>query len=174
MSGSTNKAVLFASASSEYAEIDSTLSITAYPFTIEAWVKTTSTSGTIGAFVVSSSGNQMFGLRMDASGYAYNYGRNTSGKLATSTTLVNTGAWFHVAAVFASATSRIIYVNGVDEDSDTASVLLPAVNRFSIGRMGDSSPGDYFNGTIDEVAVYDTALSATRLLAHYDARAVSE
>lgn len=170
ISGDSNTSVLLASASQQYAEIDSSLSITAYPFTIEAWVKTTATAdSTVGAFVVSTTNNQMFALRVDASGYAYNYARNTSGVLAESTTAVNDGYWHHIVAVFAASNDRTIYVDGVAEDTHAANVTLPAINRFSIGRMGDSSPGSYFNGTVDEVAVYDTALSASTILAHYNA-----
>lgn len=168
ISGDASTSVSLASASNQYAEIDSNLSITAYPFTIEAWVKTTATAdSTVGSFVVNTTNNQMFALRVDASGYAYTYARNTSGVLAESTTAVNDGDWHHIVAVFAASNDRTIYVDGYAEDTHTAAVTLPAINRFSIGRMGDTSPGSYFNGTVDEVAVYDTALSASTIASHY-------
>jgi hypothetical protein len=170
ISGDSNTSVLLASASSQYAEIDSNLSITAYPFTIEAWVKTTATAeGVVGSFVVNTANNQMFALRVSASGIAYTFARNTSGVLAESTTAVNDGNWHHIVAVFAASNDRIIYVDGAAEDTHAANVTLPAINRFSIGRLGDTSPGAYFTGTVDEVAVYDTALSASTILAHYNA-----
>ena len=170
ISGDSSTSVLLASASSQYAEIDSNLSITAYPFTIEAWVKTTATAeGVVGSFVVNTTNNQMFALRVSASGIAYTFARNTSGVLAESTTAVNDGNWHHIVAVFAASNDRIIYVDGAAEDTHAANVTLPAINRFSIGRLGDTSPGAYFNGTVDEVAVYDTALSASTILAHYNA-----
>lgn len=168
ISGDSNTSVLLAS--NEYAEIDSNLSITAYPFTIEAWVKTTATAdSTVGAFVVNTSNKKMFALRVDSSGHAYTFARNTSGVLATGTTAVNDGNWHHIVSVFAASNDRIIYVNGAAEGTHGASVTLPAINRFSIGRMGDTSPGSYFNGTVDEVAVYDAALSASTIAAHYTA-----
>jgi hypothetical protein len=39
---------------------------------------------------------------------------------------------------------------------------------FGIGRTG-SSATDYFNGSVDEVAFYPTALSSSRIFAHYTA-----
>ncbi|HBB04544.1 TPA: hypothetical protein DCZ39_06765 [Patescibacteria group bacterium] len=36
-------------------------------------------------------------------------------------------------------------------------------NRMTIGRMGDSSPDRYLNGAVDEVRVYDKALSQTEI-----------
>lgn len=126
ISGDASTSVSLASASNQYAEIDSNLSITAYPFTIEAWVKTTATAdSTVGSFVVNTTNNQMFALRVDASGYAYTYARNTSGVLAESTTAVNDGDWHHIVAVFAASNDRTIYVDGYAEDTHTAAVTLP-------------------------------------------------
>ena len=44
--------------------------------------------------------------------------------------------------------------------------LNTSTGVFAIGRTGNAS-SDYFRGSIDEVAVYPTALSATQVANHY-------
>ena len=49
-----------------------------------------------------------------------------------------------------------------------AGIVNTSTGILAIGRTGGSS-SDYFNGQIDEVAVYPTALPAARIGAHYAA-----
>lgn len=81
---------------------------------------------------------------------------------------VTQGVWSHVAATYDGATI-VLYVNGAQVSSQ-AYAASPASNGngFRIGRRWDS--GNYFAGTMDEAAVYATALSPARILAHYQAR----
>ena len=43
-----------------------------------------------------------------------------------------------------------------------------STGMLAIGRSGAASDG-YFNGAVDEVAVYPTALTASQVLNHYNA-----
>lgn len=86
---------------------------------------------------------------------------------------------YHVALVY-NGTDLRMYVNGVLVDTDAS---LPGLTftpsdqglRFRAGGDGygygsnGGSPGDGVTGKIDNVAVYDYALSAARVLAHYEA-----
>lgn len=95
----------------------------------------------------------------------------TSSSLATrySTTVRALNTWYHVAGVYnASARTLDIYVNGVLDDG-TLSGTVPAsqVNtsvNVNIGRKG-SGTGAYFNGLIDEVRVYNRALTQAEIQA---------
>jgi fibronectin type 3 domain-containing protein len=77
--------------------------------------------------------------------------------------------WYHVAAVFdAAARTLDIYVNGVLDNgilfgTVPASIANAGVN-VNIGRRSGQS-GYHFAGTIDEVRVYDHALSASEIAA---------
>ena len=78
-------------------------------------------------------------------------------------TTVTTGTWYHVACVFDSTAQTVsLYVNG----SFVTSAPTPA-NTLRIG--GDSSIGNYpggaqvWNGLIQDVRLYNVALSATDL-----------
>jgi len=79
---------------------------------------------------------------------------------------ISAGQWVHLAMTFAggnrtSANSKI-YINGVSQtlSGGTASALdLSDMDFIHIG--ADQTPNQEFNGLIDEVAIWDTALSAS-------------
>lgn len=92
-----------------------------------------------------------------------------------STTLVN-GTTYHVAATYDAATGVAkTYVNGLQDGSWTvaANPLKPAPSNLTLamGYSGASSPhsSSFFVGRVDEAAYYGAALSAARILAHYQA-----
>lgn len=81
---------------------------------------------------------------------------------------IHDGNWHHLALTVNLATSTmILYVDGAAGPSQvftTGAVLFPVFNNFEIGRLGrtgGSGPTDAFGGLIDDVQIYNTALSAT-------------
>jgi len=80
--------------------------------------------------------------------------------------LYGTGAltantWAHLAATYDGATMRL-YVNGVLVASRAqAGASATSANPLQIG--GDSIYGQYFTGMIDEVRIYNRALSVTEI-----------
>ncbi|GAA2726849.1 LamG-like jellyroll fold domain-containing protein [Cellulomonas aerilata] len=145
-------------------------------FTVEAWVKTSSTAG--GKIV--GYGNALTGgstsydrhLYMDNAGKIY-FGVNSNGtKTVSSTQSYNNGAWHHVAASLGSGGLKL-YVDGALVGSRTDATAGQAFRGY--WRIGGDSLGPswagtktsgYLNGSIDEVAVYPTALSATQIAGH--------
>jgi hypothetical protein len=60
-----------------------------------------------------------------------------------------------------------VYANGESQGSQTAAFSIAgAVADFVVGAEAGGS-GNHLAGTLDEVAVYDHALSADRVRAHY-------
>ena len=102
-------------------------------------------------------GPHTFGVAVSATG--------TSLTQRYSTTVRQLNTWYHVAGVYnAPARTLDIYVNGVLDNGVLvgkvpASQFDAAVN-VNIGRRGG---GFYFQGTIDEVRVYDRALSQAEI-----------
>jgi hypothetical protein len=78
--------------------------------------------------------------------------------------------WYHVAAVFGGGNVNY-YVNGQQAGVQTSldPTLPPDVAFTGLFQIGAGSPtGDWgFPGKIDEVAIYNTALSPARIAAHY-------
>lgn len=137
--------------------------------TAEAWVKATSwvsaasivdrkTTGNVGGYTLepaNSSGQINFWVDI---GGTWFYAQSAIG--------LTTGAWHYVAGVYDGAAIRV-YVDGALSGSTSAagSVNNPSGPQFAIGKNVSSSI--YFNGSIDEVAVYPYALPASRITAHY-------
>lgn len=83
---------------------------------------------------------------------------NTNGADSTidGGTMLPTGEWMHIAAVYDGSEVRI-YVNGeLDGSAPVAGDITQSDAELRIGR-GD--PAGYFQGTIDEVAILEAALT---------------
>lgn len=85
---------------------------------------------------------------------------------APNTTLVNTDTWHHVAVTVDLVTHILrIYVDGIQtgENNAVATAAFPAFNNFEIGRLGRKVPTDGYQGLVDDVQVYNEALTAERI-----------
>jgi hypothetical protein len=82
--------------------------------------------------------------------------------------------WNHVAAVYDQSTgTRRIYANGVEvaARTDAPITVTASSTDVTIGAFlqNPSTVGDLFHGSIDEIAFYNRALSASELLSIYQA-----
>jgi len=83
---------------------------------------------------------------------------------ASSATTLQAGTWYHLAATYDGTTMRV-YVDGALDGQATSTRSLPAItDPLRIGWDGTYYPT--LDGTIDEVALFDVALSAARVQAH--------
>lgn len=85
------------------------------------------------------------------------------GQIAIATTIPSLNVWYHVVGTF-DGTNAKIYVNGVLENSVAATAATNNDN-LNIGRENDNTR--YFNGLIDEVKIYNRALSSTEIAQEY-------
>jgi hypothetical protein len=78
--------------------------------------------------------------------------------------------WTHIALV-QDGTNVDIYVNGVSENnsSDAVAPALSNPPNATIGTYFYGGPTSFFNGTIDDVRIYNRALSAEEIQAIYEA-----
>ncbi|RXP49318.1 choice-of-anchor D domain-containing protein [Lutibacter sp. HS1-25] len=81
------------------------------------------------------------------------------GNTITSTNPIINGNWTHIA-VTTTAGKTIMYINGIPDNSDTNGGITDTSN-FLIGST--SSHTNYFKGQIDEVRVFDKALTENEL-----------
>ncbi|MDP3724574.1 MAG: DUF2341 domain-containing protein, partial [bacterium] len=85
---------------------------------------------------------------------------------AVSSTNVAANVWYHVAGTF-DGTTMTIFVNGVSENTATNG-LTNYSNVLQVGYSpGNISGDDYFNGLIDDVKIYNRALSANEIASDY-------
>jgi hypothetical protein len=134
-------------------------------FSVSAWIKTTASStGVIiqqrdpGGF----NGEYMFQVNANGTLKFMIYGNSAYQFDFNSTTAVNDGAWHLVTAV-RQGTTGTIYVDGVPAGTASGTVRALA-GTIGVGVGADIRDNtSYFNGTIDEVRIYDVALSALRI-----------
>jgi glucose/arabinose dehydrogenase len=143
--------------------------------TWEAWVYATGTPFDDGQIIAKSSdgggtGGWQFKTSPDTGPHTFGVGVSTNGSSNVqrySRTVRSLNTWYHVAGVYnAQARTLDIYVNGVI-DNGTLRGTVPAAQfdpaqSVTIGRR---TGGYYFQGRIDEVRVYNRALSAAEVQA---------
>jgi hypothetical protein len=137
--------------------------------TVEAWIKTTANSnpsaGGVQKVIVE------MGLMSTGTRFTFNLLNNNAIRLEVEgngingTTAVNDGQWHHVAGVYdpLAITKVALYLDGVLEASGnlTVTVNTAATGNIQIGRRCDGL--HYFNGTIDEVRVWNVARTASQI-----------
>ncbi len=156
--------------------------------TLSAWVKTVATADNRNVVVYAGSGSATqtyvdLGYSGTGSGAINDggagsaYARSRPGNVGSGAGVtgvwspdpVNDNEWNHlVVTLNVGDTSSLIslYVNGALEHSVTltgTSHGLPTLNTFSVGRLDRGSPTDYFEGLIDDVQVYSTALTGSQV-----------
>ncbi|MBB5351795.1 uncharacterized protein YaaQ [Haloferula luteola] len=149
--------------------------------TITAWIKSSDTSS--GRNVAISASNSALAnsyVDMSIVGEGVNFGSlngrlrpngniNNSELFSTSSTdpvLVNDDAWHHVAlTIDLATTTQRLFVDGspVAENQAIAATILPMFNSFEVGRLGRAVPTDAFAGLMDDIQIYNEALSEERI-----------
>jgi hypothetical protein len=160
---------------SEYVNVPSTAALNAFPLTVAVWLKTSTASGvrgvvtkyTGGAYngydVFLSNGNLCAWYIRDTANFVYD-GSGCPFNVAG----YNDNQWHHVVYVVDAAGGRL-YVDGVQKGSLgwTGSAGAPTTTQpVQIGRYPGAFGGaEYFPGLLDDVRIYNTALSTSDVLA---------
>jgi len=153
---------------------NSSLDLLGTSFTLSAWVKPTRQAVSIivdKPFVDGSHQGSYFDWSL-----VYNAGGN--GRVSTylscaeghnyNNTPLTVGAWNFIAVTYTGSTDDSFYLNGVPDGapSQTCSVINSNSAPFRIGANGGG--GENFPGLIDEVRVYNRALSADEIKRLYN------
>ncbi len=134
--------------------------------TLEAWINTT-TGGPIieqrdeggfnGEYMFTVGSDGRVGFVIYGGGYQFNL---------TSSGSVNDGKWHHVAAVRRNGTEGVIYIDGAVAASTTSATVAPLI-PLRVGIGGDlRDRNSFFGGKISDVAIYNYALSGSRIGIH--------
>jgi hypothetical protein len=150
-------------------------------FSLEVWFNTTTKNGGLlagfGSAVTGASGNYDRHIYLNNAGQIY-FGVS-SNQTVHSTTAYNDGNWHQAVATIGPA-GMILYIDGAlaaSSASPTASSQTYSgswrVGYDSLGGWSSAPHSNYFAGSLAEVAVYGTQLSAARVAAHYAAAATA-
>ena len=140
--------------------------------TWSAWVKPAANPPNDGQIVAKSDNLSGWQLKTSPDTGPHTFGSAVSGGTNAfaqrySTTVRSLNVWYYVAGVYNAAGRTLdIYVNGV-RDNGALIGTIPAsqVNSAVNMNIGRRSGGYYFNGIIDEVRIYNRALSQSEIQA---------
>lgn len=128
-------------------------------YTLACWYKGTGTSGAITGKWIADTGYLLY---LNASGIVQFHTNGNS--TCRSTSAINDGVWHHVSATFntdSSGTGKI-YIDGVLEDTVTSvGAASASAAKFGIGNYDSDTA--FLVGSIDDVRIYDSALTAEQI-----------
>ncbi|CAN7325873.1 LamG-like jellyroll fold domain-containing protein [Knoellia sp. LjRoot47] len=145
-------------------------------YTLETWVRSTSTRG--GRFLGMGSSPTGTSTTVDRQLYLRDDGRVSFGYLngnsrtaVSSTSAINDGVWHHVVATRTAGATRL-YVDGALAASGGTNTTSSTTGWWRLGgdrltSWPNTPRNTHLAGDLDEVAVYGKALSASAVFAHY-------
>ena len=137
--------------------------------TLSAWVFPTTIPGDDGQIIAKSNNSGGWQLKTTPDTGVRTFGiALSSGKTPVqrySKTVVTLNTWYHVAGVYNAASKTLdIYVNGaLDNGVLTGTIPAKQTNSTVNVNIGRRTGGYLFGGTIDEVRVYNTALTQAQI-----------
>lgn len=136
--------------------------------TLSAWYKVTGTSPNLQAIVSSDASGKFVHMQIsDASASDNAVYNDGNGAIILNRPAAVLNVWKQVVITAKSGNTRI-YENGVCIDSST--VTFTTISPANLLRIGSGYlNGRFFNGSIDEVKIYNTALSTTQVVNDYNA-----
>ena len=147
--------------------------------TIEAWFKTTTTTEqAIASYGCPSGGcanGTNFGFDVMSSTSMQMWGWGSADLTFNTPYSITDGNW-HQGVVEYNGTAVSMYLDGIylGSQNDTLNTTAAGAQGFNVGVNVPTSDaangGKYFNGSIDEVAVYPSVLTAAQVETHYLAR----
>jgi len=139
------------------------------PLTVSLWMNpSNSMSGNHNNVFIAKGNEGNYMMTFSETGAAFRprlYVKGLSDVEVSSSTAVSTNQWSHVVGVYDNS-KLMVYVNGLLTGSD-ASTGTPTTNAYTLD-IGSISGNWGFTGTIDEVRIYNRALSAEEILRLYN------
>ena len=178
-----NYSMNFDSASSDYIDVGNPteLQLTG-AFSVSFWMKTIITGSR--AFVSKDSNTSNprgFSVEMSngaTGGYFVVYNGTTAYGVYVSSSDANyvnirDNNWHHITAVYTPSTSVALFIDGNFVKSNTTNIPASVNfvnNNLNIGRRPQSGGVNYYEGKLDEVGIWNTALTSTQIQSIYDAK----
>ena len=137
-------------------------------YSVAAWVKPNTLTGDQSIVSIDGATISPFSLQMSTGVLQFSArGSDSTGSTITTLTggTATQGAWTHVVAVHDNVTNTIsFYKNGILQSSTAFNSPWQATGNLVIGRaIWGGAPVDFLNGAIDDVHIYDRALTSTEI-----------
>jgi hypothetical protein len=175
--GKSGKA-LSLNGTSQYIDAGNVLDPGSGDLSVLAWVKTTQ-GGALNMIVSkrnssvgTNAGYQVFQNFSGAISFAFGNGQFFRARVDSTAPRINDGNWHLVGVVFTRTGNGVIYVDGAPATGGSGSIVSQSGSvsnsvPLRFGLEDGAEPAFYWNGAIDEVRVYNRALSAQEIADMY-------
>ncbi|TBN00379.1 choice-of-anchor D domain-containing protein [Hyunsoonleella flava] len=148
----------------DYMDMENNLDLNATEYTLSAWIKRD--TGTTNASIISkrnAANTEGYDLRINGAGRLA-YTVNGAAATVTSSVAIPENRWHHVSVIYTGGTATL-YIDGVEDTSAALPAPIATSQKFLVAAADGFDPNttDYFAGNIDEVRVWNTALSVDQL-----------
>jgi hypothetical protein len=151
----------------DYIDVEDRLDLDPTGFTLSAWIKRDAADS--GTKSIISKRPTSFGpttegydLRILDNNTIQMYWRNGGPQSISTSTSIPDDEWHHIAAIY-DGTTIYLYIDGVIDNSIARTPPVATNHSFIIAASGKGTTTQHFRGNIDEVRVWDTALSEDQL-----------
>jgi len=145
------------------------------PMTIMAWINTKTIAVGPNDIISNSNGAGavQWAFEINRTAARLGYAHTGSGvMMVSSNTNLKANTWYHVAVVRTGSGSNwtaTFYVNGVSDGAPSDVSTVNTNSNISLGAIsGENNTIQFFDGTLDDVRIYNRALSASEVLKLYN------
>ncbi len=147
----------------DYVNMDDALNLNTTNFTISAWIKRgVSSANTSILSKRDAAYTEGYDFKITSTGRFEMSWKNGTTQTITSDVVIPVNEWHQVAVIYSGATANL-YIDGVLDKTASLTAPISTTQLFNIGAADKST--SFFEGNIDEVRIWDTALSIGQL--HY-------
>lgn len=149
-------------------------------FTVCAWIKLNSLAGATAKTIVlkgNSSGvtagtlEWVFQVEDDKVALVSNNSSGAAALIVGYATVLSAGQWYHACGVQGgNGNTGYLYLNGVEDDNASqTSAMRNSASLIQVGVRRNNNDARYFDGLIDDVRIYNVALTASDVKSLYAA-----
>jgi prepilin-type N-terminal cleavage/methylation domain-containing protein len=124
-----------------------------------AWIKPSSASADMYTIIQKMSGTYAYGIRIENDSTVWVYTQGAS-RMQTITRTIPENKWTHLCGVISSSQPTRLYADGALVGIGKEDEFGGVVSNTGIVRIGRSSTGEYFNGLIDDVRIFNVPLTS--------------
>lgn len=95
----------------------------------------------------------------------FHKGGTTQNALSSGT--ISTNTWYHGAGVWNGVSSRSVFLDNVKVTNSNTVTALAGVDNVSVGKFQTTSSVNYFDGSIEELGIWDVALTDSEINSLY-------
>ena len=135
--------------------------------TLEAWIKPASIPAA-GSFASIVTKPESYTLQFNGPQLEFTIIQNgVRRRVQAPANAVVVGQKYHIVGTYDGTTQKL-YINGVLANSVPRTGAITTNNENLFMSVWSDSEPEYYSGTLDDVAIYGSALSETRIISHYD------